>query len=69
MKKIALGATKVFKKNNTKSKKPGKDFIAWAKWLYWEAVGFWKKKSKELIEAKKRKEKLELEFKKWEEDK
>ncbi|CAK82325.1 unnamed protein product (macronuclear) [Paramecium tetraurelia] len=67
-KRIAYFAAKEARRRNQKCQKYQKDFMMRAKKLSKEAQAFWRKRDKELIEIKKRKEKLEQERKKKEEE-
>ncbi|CAD8141070.1 unnamed protein product [Paramecium pentaurelia] len=67
-KRIAYFAAKEARRRNQKCQKYQKEFMLRAKKLSKEAQSYWRKRDKELIEIKKRKEKLEQERKKKEEE-
>ncbi|CAD8058829.1 unnamed protein product [Paramecium sonneborni] len=67
-KRIAYFAAKEARRRNQKCQKYQKDFMIRAKKLSKEAQAYWRKRDKELIEIKKRKEKLEQDRKKKEEE-
>lgn len=67
-KRLVYFAAKEVRRRYQKCQKQQKDFMLRAKKLSKEAQQYWRKRDKELIEIKKRKEKLEQERKKKEEE-